>query len=46
MALINQETVFQPKLPMGAYFYKIKNGKKIYKNRYYSEFYVVYPNGQ
>ena len=43
--LIRREIVFQPKLPSGAYFYKTKNGKKIYKNRYLNEYYIVYPSG-
>ena len=30
------------KLPIGAYYFKTKNGKKIYKNRYLNEFYIVY----
>ncbi len=42
--LLARETVFQPKLPSGSYFYKNKNGKKIYKNRYVNEYYMVYPS--
>ena len=33
-----------PTLPYGAYYYKTKNGKRIYKNRYTNEFYIVYAN--
>ena len=33
-----------PSLPYGAYYYKTKNGKRIYKNRYTNEFYIVYAN--
>lgn len=43
--LIRKETVFVPKLPMSSYFYKETNGKKIYKNRYVNEYYIVYPSG-
>ncbi|MDP2364400.1 MAG: hypothetical protein Q8M94_11615 [Ignavibacteria bacterium] len=43
--LIRKETVFSPKLPMGSYFYKETNGKKIYKNRYINEYYITYPSG-
>lgn len=31
------------KLPKGAYFFKEKNGKRIFKNRFKDEFYIVMP---
>lgn len=43
--LIRREEVHQPMLPSGAYKYKIKNGKTIYKNKFLSEYYIVYPIG-
>lgn len=42
--LIRKETVFVIKLPMGSYFYKTVNDKKIYKNKYINEYYIVYPS--
>jgi len=42
--LIRKETVFSIKLPMGSYFYKTVNGKQIFKNKYVSEYYMVYPS--
>lgn len=42
--LINKETVFSVKLPMGSYFYKEKNGKRIFKNKYVNEYYITYPS--
>lgn len=43
--LLRRETVWKPQLPMGSYFYKEKNGKRIYKNKYINEYYIVYPLG-
>lgn len=43
--LLKKEVVFSPKLPMGSYFYKETNGKRIFKNKYVNEYYMVYPSG-
>ena len=37
--------MLSPALPNGAYYYKNKNGKHIYKNSYTDEFYIVYQTG-
>lgn len=43
--LIHREIVNNPILPAGSYFYKKKNGSDIWKNKYTSNWYMVYPAG-
>ena len=44
--LIKSINAYEPiHLPSGNYFYKTKNGKHIYLNRYSDEFYIMYPIG-
>lgn len=43
--LISKKLTYSKQIPQSAYFYKIKDNKEIYKDRYEDAFYVVYKNG-
>jgi hypothetical protein len=45
LSLIAREEVYDPQLPNGAYYYKTKGLKHIYKDRFVSRYYIIYKGG-